>query len=45
MDNADELDPGWFDGVEKVGVTAGASTPDVLIQGVIDKIKEIGRAS
>jgi len=42
VDNADELDPAWFTGVETVGVTAGASTPDDLIDGVIKRIKEIG---
>jgi (E)-4-hydroxy-3-methyl-but-2-enyl pyrophosphate reductase len=42
VDNAGELDPMWFKGVEKVGVTAGASTPDVLIRGVIERIKELG---
>jgi len=43
VDNASELDEAWFDGVENVGVTAGASTPDVLIQGVIARIGEIGK--
>lgn len=42
VDNASELDPGWFDGISTVGVTAGASTPDNLIKGVIDRIMEIG---
>ena len=42
VDNAAELNPEWFAGVRTVGVTAGASTPDNLIQGVIDKIKAIG---
>ena len=42
VDNAAELDPRWFEGVRTVGVTAGASTPDNLIQGVIDKITAIG---
>lgn len=42
VDNASEIDPAWFEGVESVGVTAGASTPDVLIRGVIDRIQEIG---
>jgi len=41
VDNASELDLEWFVGVETVGVTAGASTPDKLIQGVIDRIREI----
>jgi (E)-4-hydroxy-3-methyl-but-2-enyl pyrophosphate reductase len=42
VDNAQELDPEWFKGVEKVGVTAGASTPDILIEGVIERIKQFG---
>ncbi len=42
VDNAQELDPKWFAGVSRVGVTAGASTPDVLIDGVIERIKRIG---
>jgi len=42
VDNAGELEPEWFRGVETVGVTAGASTPDVLIDGVIERIKQIG---
>ena len=44
VDNAVELEPEWFIGVKTVGVTAGASTPDNLIAGVIDRIKEIGKA-
>ncbi|MCM0081890.1 4-hydroxy-3-methylbut-2-enyl diphosphate reductase [Geomonas sp. Red32] len=40
---ASQLDPAWFDGVEKVGVTAGASTPKWLIDEVMDRIKEIDR--
>jgi len=43
VDNASELEPEWFVGVETVGVTAGASTPDVLIAGVIERIKELGK--
>jgi 4-hydroxy-3-methylbut-2-enyl diphosphate reductase len=42
VDNASELEPEWFDGVENVGVTAGASTPDNLVQGVIKRINELG---
>lgn len=38
---ASQLDPAWFDGVEKVGVTAGASTPKWLIDDVIERIREI----
>jgi len=38
IDDASALDLGWLDGVETVGVTAGASAPEVLVQGVIDKL-------
>ncbi len=43
VDNATELDPEWFRGVGTVGVTAGASTPDVLIEGVIERIRQIDK--
>ncbi len=39
---ASELDPAWFDGASKVSVTAGASTPDWLIDEVVSFIKAIG---
>jgi 4-hydroxy-3-methylbut-2-en-1-yl diphosphate reductase len=42
VETADELDPAWFEGVESVGVTAGASTPDEQITGVIDAIRAMG---
>jgi 4-hydroxy-3-methylbut-2-enyl diphosphate reductase len=41
VETADELDESWFQGAEVVGVTAGASTPDVQIQGVIDAIEAL----
>ncbi|OGW53833.1 MAG: 4-hydroxy-3-methylbut-2-enyl diphosphate reductase [Nitrospirae bacterium RBG_19FT_COMBO_55_12] len=37
---ADELRPEWFTGVKRVGVAAGASTPDWIIQGVIKKLQD-----
>ncbi|MBI1376763.1 MAG: 4-hydroxy-3-methylbut-2-enyl diphosphate reductase [Frankiales bacterium] len=36
VDNADELDEQWFEGVGTVGVTSGASVPESLVQGVLD---------
>jgi 4-hydroxy-3-methylbut-2-enyl diphosphate reductase len=42
VDNADELEPAWFDGVQTVGLTAGASAPEVLVQDVLTRLKEWG---
>ena len=36
---ADDINESWFDGVESVGISAGASTPDNLIEDVITKVK------
>lgn len=41
IETACQIDPAWFVRVEKVGVTAGASTPKWLIDDVIDRIREI----
>ncbi|WP_255991028.1 4-hydroxy-3-methylbut-2-enyl diphosphate reductase [Chitinolyticbacter albus] len=42
VDNETELKPEWFDDHVKVGITAGASAPDILVQRVIDRIKQYG---
>jgi 4-hydroxy-3-methylbut-2-enyl diphosphate reductase len=42
VDNADELQAEWFEGRATVGLTAGASAPDILVQQVIDRIKALG---
>jgi 4-hydroxy-3-methylbut-2-enyl diphosphate reductase len=42
VDNADEIDSAWLDGVASVGVTSGASVPDALVQGVLDYFGERG---
>jgi len=39
VETAEDLDPSWFEGAESVGVTAGASTPDEQMQGVIRAIE------
>jgi len=38
---AEDLEKKWFDGIESVGISAGASTPDYLIDGVKNKINDI----
>ena len=45
VDDASELQAEWFDGRSRVGLTAGASAPDVLIQAVIAKLRELGAVS
>ncbi len=42
VDSADELRPEWFESVARVGLTAGASAPEVLVRQVIDRIKALG---
>ena len=42
IDTAKDMDQSWFDGVDVVGVTAGASAPEVLVQEVISKLQEWG---
>src|SRR5699024_8768209 len=42
VDNADEVDPAWLDGVASIGITSGASVPDNLVQGVLDLLVEQG---
>jgi 4-hydroxy-3-methylbut-2-enyl diphosphate reductase len=45
VDSADELKPEWFDGRSRVGLTAGASAPEILVKAVIDRIKALGAVS
>lgn len=39
IDSTDQIDLGWFEGVNTIGITAGASAPEILVQNVIDFIK------
>ncbi|WP_137919850.1 4-hydroxy-3-methylbut-2-enyl diphosphate reductase [Hydrogenophaga sp. 2FB] len=45
VDNADELQAAWFEGKSRVGLTAGASAPEILVRQVIDRIKALGAIS
>ncbi len=42
VDAASELDPQWFEGVDSVGLTSGASVPEILVRDVLDWLKERG---
>jgi 4-hydroxy-3-methylbut-2-enyl diphosphate reductase len=42
VDQASQLQKEWFDGIKRVGLTAGASAPEVLAQSIIDQIKAFG---
>lgn len=45
IENADSLERDWFDGVKHIGLTAGASAPEHLVQGVVKRLKEWGALS
>ncbi|MGI9164111.1 MAG: 4-hydroxy-3-methylbut-2-enyl diphosphate reductase, partial [Mycobacterium sp.] len=42
VDYADDLDPAWLDGVSTVGVTSGASVPEILVRGVLERLAGFG---
>jgi 4-hydroxy-3-methylbut-2-en-1-yl diphosphate reductase len=45
IDSADELQDAWFEGKTTIGLTAGASAPEILVNQVIKRIKELGAVS
>lgn len=45
IENADCLQQAWFEGIKRVGLTAGASAPEHLVQGVVKRLKEWGALS
>ena len=47
IDQAEQIDPAWLQGIERIGVTAGASAPEVLVQSVVDRLSggQPGQAS
>jgi 4-hydroxy-3-methylbut-2-enyl diphosphate reductase len=42
LDRAADIDPTWLDGKTRIGVTAGASAPEVLVQEVIEQLRQLG---
>ena len=42
VDNAEELQADWFVGKQRIGITAGASAPEVLVRGVIARLEAMG---
>ena len=45
IDNADGIDPAWIEGKRRIGVTAGASAPEVLVAEVIARLEALSGAS
>ncbi|HEY6087412.1 MAG TPA: 4-hydroxy-3-methylbut-2-enyl diphosphate reductase [Burkholderiaceae bacterium] len=45
IDHADDLQAAWFEHATRVGLTAGASAPDILVQQVIARLRELGAVS
>ena len=42
IDGPEDIDPRWIEGAQRIGVTAGASAPEVLVRAVIDHLKQLG---
>ena len=42
VDKADEMDLAWFDGATTVGLTSGASVPEILVRDVVTRLGELG---
>jgi 4-hydroxy-3-methylbut-2-en-1-yl diphosphate reductase len=42
IDSADDIEPGWLEGRRAVGVTAGASAPEVLVRRVVERLQALG---
>ena len=42
VDCAEDIDPDWLEGVVTVGVTSGASVPEILVRGVLERLSEFG---
>jgi 4-hydroxy-3-methylbut-2-enyl diphosphate reductase len=42
IEDAEEIDPSWLKSKSKIGITAGASTPEILVQGVVQRLLDFG---
>lgn len=42
INSEDDIKESWFEGVDRIGMTAGASTPEEIIERCIDRLKELG---
>ena len=42
IDGADDIDPKWLEGKQRIGLTAGASAPEILVKQVTDRLSELG---
>lgn len=45
IDGAQAIDPAWLQGRQHIGITAGASAPEILVQQVVERVKELGAIS
>jgi 4-hydroxy-3-methylbut-2-en-1-yl diphosphate reductase len=45
IDGAQAIDPAWLQGRQHIGITAGASAPEILVQQVVEQVKELGAIS
>ena len=43
IEDGEEIDPAWFTNQARIGITAGASTPEILVQGVLDRLGDFGK--
>jgi 4-hydroxy-3-methylbut-2-enyl diphosphate reductase len=42
LDGAEDIDPAWLEGAQRIGVTAGASAPEILVQEVVEGLQQLG---
>ena len=45
VDNAEAIDPSWLEGKSRIGITAGASAPEVLVDEVVERVRALGANS